>query len=157
MKTIRSLLVSASILGLALTAGQAAAEEISPRCSFSGGVIKLAPGEAEKLFEGWAEAGHIILQCVGKNSQSFEVSAHRELTNGSVHLVNDKGEELDYQMHINGVEVSGNEPVKVMMGESGKEDQAISLPLSVLVPGHKVDEHGDDNYSNTVTLEVFLI
>ena len=114
------------------------------------------PGEAEKLFEGWAEAGHIILQCVGKNSQSFEVSAHRELTNGSVHLVNDKGEELDYQMHINGVEVSGNEPVKVMMGESGKEDQAISLPLSVLVPGHKVDEHGDDNYSNTVTLEVKL-
>jgi hypothetical protein len=157
MKTFRSILISTSLLCFSVAMNSATADEIGSSCSFSGGVVKLAPGEAEKLFSGWAEQGHIMLVCNSNVAQSYEVSARREKTNGSIQLVNDKGEELSYLMHINGIEVTGTTPVEVLKLENGNKEQAVSLPLSVVVPEHKNGQKTDNSYANTVTLEVFVI
>ena len=98
-----------------------------------------------------------MLVCNGNSAQSYEVSARREKTNGSIQLVNDEGEELSYLMHINGIEVTGTTPVEVLKLENSNKEQSVSLPLSVVVPEHKNGQQTDNSFANTVTLEVFVI
>jgi hypothetical protein len=97
------------------------------------------------------------LACNGDKLQSFEIVAHREKTNGSVQLVNDEGKELDYLIHINGVEVNSATPVNVLEASEGSTETKATLSLSVIAPDLNRDAQNVENYSNFVTLEAFVI
>ncbi len=157
MKYLRFLSLSTSAFLLSFSAQSAFADDMSSSCSFTGGVVKLASDQAEQLFSGWAEQGHIVLACNGDKLQSFEIVAHREKTNGSVQLVNDEGKELDYLIHINGVEVNSATPVNVLEASEGSTETKATLSLSVIAPDLNLDAQNVENYSNFVTLEAFVI